>query len=123
MLLLGMATSTAVMANDGYDYLVFSQQDGTTQSVTAVGTIITFDGTNANVKNGTTVLTLPGEKLVSMFFSSDAGSTGIETVDTAAGTNSAVEVYTLGGVRVDSMQQGGVYIVKKNGKTYKQVVK
>lgn len=123
---LAMAVPTAALADDGYDYLVFSLQDGTSQSVTAVGTSITFSGTNAVVSNGSTKFTLSLADLASMFFSSDASATGISTIDadgTSADNGEATEIYTLNGVRVDDMSKRGVYIVKKNGKTFKQVVK
>ena len=123
---LAMAVPTAALADDGYDYLVFSLQDGTSQSVTAVGTSITFSGTNAVVSNGSTKFTLSLADLASMFFSSDASATGISTIDadgTSADNGEATEIYTLNGVRVDDMSKHGVYIVKKNGKTFKQVVK
>ena len=123
---LAMAVPTAALADDGYDYLVFSLQDGTSQSVTAVGTSITFSGTNAVVSNGNTKFTLSLADLASMFFSSDASATGISTIDadgTSADNGDATEIYTLNGVRVDDMSKRGVYIVKKNGKTFKQVVK
>lgn len=123
---LAMAVPTAALAEDGYDYLVFSLQDGTSQSVTAVGTSITFSGTNAVVSNGNTKFTLSLADLASMFFSSDASTTGISTIDadgTSADNVEATEIYTLNGVRVDDMSKRGVYIVKKNGKTFKQVVR
>jgi hypothetical protein len=123
---LAMAVPTAALADDGYDYLVFSLQDGTSQSVTAVGTSITFSGTNAVVSNGSTKFTLSLADLASMFFSSDASTTGISTIDadgTSADNGEATEIYTLNGVRVDDMSKRGVYIVKKNGKTFKQVVR
>ena len=123
---LAMAVPTAALADDGYDYLVFSLQDGTSQSVTAVGTSITFSGTNAVVSNGSTKFTLSLADLASMFFSSDASATGISTIEadgTSADNCEATEIYTLNGVRVDDMSKRGVYIVKKNGKTFKQVVK
>ncbi len=123
---LAMAVPTTALADDGYDYLVFSLQDGTSQSVTAVGTSITFSGTNAVVSNGSTKFTLSLADLASMFFSSDASATGISTIDadgTSADNGDATEIYTLNGVRVDDMSKRGVYIVKKNGKTFKQVVK
>lgn len=123
---LAMAVPTAALADDGYDYLVFSLQDGTSQSVTAVGTSITFSGTNAVVSNGSTKFTLSLADLTSMFFSSDASTTGISTIDadgTSADNGDATEIYTLNGVRVDDMSKRGVYIVKKNGKTFKQVVR
>ena len=123
---LAMAVPTAALADDGYDYLVFSLQDGTSQSVTAVGTSITFSGTNAVVSNGSIEFTLSLADLTSMFFSSDASTTGISTIDadgTSADNGEATEIYTLNGVRVDDMSKRGVYIVKKNGKTFKQVVK
>ena len=123
---LAMAVPMAALADDGYDYLVFSLQDGTSQSVTAVGTSITFSGTNAVVSNGSTKFTLSLADLASMFFSSDASTTGISTIDadgTSADNGEATEIYTLNGVRVDDMSKRGVYIVKKNGKTFKQVVR
>ena len=123
---LAMAVPTAALADDGYDYLVFSLQDGTSQSVTAVGTSITFSGTNAVVSNGSTKFTLSLADLASMFFSSDASTTDISTIDadgTSADNGEATEIYTLNGVRVDDMSKRGVYIVKKNGKTFKQVVR
>ena len=124
--MLAMAVPTAALADDGYDYLVFSLQDGTSQSVAAVGTSITFCGTNAVVSNGSTEFTLSLADLTSMFFSSDASTTGIsaiETDGTSADNGEATEIYTLNGVRVDDMSKRGVYIVKKNGKTFKQVVR
>lgn len=121
-----MAVPTAALADDGYDYLVFSLHDGTTQSVAAVGTSITFSGTNAVVTNGSTKLTLSLDDLASMFFSGDANGTGISAIEadgTSAANGDTTEIYTLDGVRVDDMSKRGIYIIKKNGKTFKQVVK
>lgn len=122
LLLLSLTLSATALADDSYDYLVFRLQDGTLQSVNAVGTTITFDGTNAVVTNGTNRLSLPVANLASMFFSNDASATAIKSIDSDDSSDEA-EYYTLGGVKVDRMEQGGVYIIRKNGKTYKQVVK
>ena len=122
LLLLSLTLSATALADDSYDYLVFRLQDGTLQSVNAVGTTITFDGTNAVVTNGTNRLSLPVANLASMFFSIDASATAIKSIDNDD-TTAEAEYYTLGGVKVDRMEQGGVYIIRKNGKTYKQVVK
>ncbi|MBO4827344.1 MAG: hypothetical protein J5506_08950 [Prevotella sp.] len=122
LLLLSLTLSATALADDSYDYLVFRLQDGTLQSVNAVGTTITFDGTNAVVTNGSNRLTLPVANLASMFFSNDASATAIKSIDSDDSSDEA-EYYTLGGVKVDRMEQGGVYIIRKNGKTYKQVVK
>lgn len=121
-----MAVPTAALADDGYDYLVFSLHDGTTQSVAAVGTSITFSGTNAVVTNGSTKLTLSLADLASMFFSGDANGTGISAIEAdgaSAANGDTTEIYTLDGVRVEDMSKRGIYIIKKNGKTFKQVVK
>ena len=125
-LLLSLAVPLAAVANDGYDYLVFSLQDGTTQTVEALGATITFDGANALVTNGTTQLTIPVANLATMFFSNEASTTGIGAVEThpsATNGSETTEIYTLDGVRVADMSRSGIYIIKKNGRTYKQVVK
>lgn len=123
LLSLALASVGGWAAEESYQSLVFQQTDGTTVSVTAVGTVIMFSGDNAVITTPTGSQTLPLSMLNSMYFSSEAPTTGISGVESDNGNSTATEIYTMGGVRVDKMDRPGVYIVKKNGKTYKQVVR
>jgi len=116
-----LVAAMPLLADDN-SYLLFEHTDGSTQSVVANGTTITFSDGQAVVVSGDTTLKLSLRELSKMFFSSE--STGIESVEDQGQTgNGVVEIYTLNGVRVDKMDRAGVYIIKQNGRTFKQVVK
>lgn len=113
------------MAGD-YDYLVIEKVDGTRYFIPSSGLVITFKdgkfyGTRKESKNTFTL-----SDLQRMYFS--ATSTGIEshgeTADQATG-------YSLNGIKIGTFRHEkdiqnrlpkGIYIVKSNGKTYKQTV-
>lgn len=116
-----LAGSLAAQATD-YQYLTIEKNDGTAQSLTAVGLNITYTDTQLTATNGTETATFPLSEIRRMYFSNTKETTGIET--TIAEIAKDVEVYDLNGRRVlTSNLQKGVYIVKENGKPRKVTIK
>lgn len=116
-----LAGSLAAQATD-YQYLTIEKNDGTAQSLTAVGLNITYTGTQLTATNGTETATFPLSEIRRMYFSNTKETTGIETI--IAEIAKDAEVYDLNGRRVlTSNLQKGVYIVKENGKPRKVTIK
>lgn len=114
---------TIGMRAAGYDYLVFSLQDGTTEVVAAANLDITFSGDNIICSNDSeTLKTLDMNQLVKMEFSADGTATGISTISATALTiDSATVIYDMNGRRMPngSSLPKGMYIVKTPTKTFK----
>lgn len=114
---------TMGMRAAGYDYLVFSLQDGTTEVVAAANLDITFSGDNIICSNDSeTLKTLDMNKLVKMEFSADGTATGISTISATALTiDSATVIYDMNGRQMPngSSLPKGMYIVKTPTKTFK----
>ena len=110
-----------------YDYLVFKLTDGTTQAVTSSNLTMTFSDGTLTVSNGTeTLYTVAASLLQSMEFSADGTTTAITTITAdALTTDGTAEIYDMGGRRMPggTALPKGVYIIKRNGKTFKTVVK
>ncbi len=64
-------------------------------------------------------MTVMGEK-INVVFGKEQVVTGVGAVN-ANTMNAGVEIYDLSGKRVSNMQQGKVYIVRKNGKAHKVI--
>ena len=114
---------TMGMRAAGYDYLVFSLQDGTTEVVAAANLNITFSGDNLICSNDSEMLkTLDMNQLVKMEFSADGTATGISAISATALTiDSATVIYDMNGRRMPngSSLPKGMYIVKTPTKTFK----
>lgn len=61
-----------------------------------------------------------GRQDINVVFGKKQVVTGVGAVN-ANTVNAGVEIYDLSGKRVSNMQQGKVYVVRKNGKTHKVV--
>lgn len=106
---------------EDYNYLVFTQGDGTTKSIAAGNVTIAFADGSLTATSGSETVTIPLASLTKMAFSND-GATGI-VLTTADGKLTAddAEVYDLNGRRLPSSAtlSRGIYILKSNGKTSK----
>ena len=127
ILLLFLCALGSVCAHaDNYDYLVFQTVDGE-QSVTAVGTVITFSGDNMVVNSQGEEVLLPLANLQQFFFSAlPAG------IDSVSAETAEVTVYTVSGQFVGRFADArametalpkGLYVAKGNGETRKLMVK
>ena len=107
-----------------YNYLVFTLNDGTTQSVSATDLNITFANGNLTATSGSNTVTIALSSLTKMEFSND-GTTGIDRVSYDFTITDDTEVYDLNGRRLPSTAtlSRGIYIIKSNGNTTKVQVK
>ena len=121
MILTMLALLTLGSSAEDYNYLVFTQSDGTTKSIAAGNVTIAFADGNLTATSGSETVTIPLGSLTKMAFSND-GTTGI-VLTTADGKLTAddAEVYDLNGRRLPSSVtlSRGIYILKSNGKTSK----
>lgn len=111
-----------------YDYLVFTQNDGTTKAVTATNLAISVGNDQLVVtdNNGTTLATFPLASLTKMEFSNDGGSTGISTISAdMLTTDDATAIYDMSGRQMPRNTQlpKGVYILKNSNRTIKVQIK
>lgn len=132
-------TSVGCYADD-YGFLTFEQQSGTKKSIPALGTRITFADGQALATYGEETYEVGIADLAKMYFSPEDITTGIRTVngsDNVNGNNTAV--YDLQGRMISSPSGGGwegassfislpsskkgIYIVRKNGQTFKTIIK
>ena len=118
------AAMSGTVAADEYGYMVFTLNDGTTQSISTEGLSLNFGNGKLTAKSGTNTLTIQLEDLKKMAFSSE-NVTGIESIgNTQATIDSQADIYNLRGQKVTKDQlEKGVYIVKTKDKTYKVIVK
>ena len=118
------AAMSGTVAADEYGYMVFTLNDGTTQSITTEGLSLNFGNGKLTATSGTSTLTIQLEDLKKMAFSSE-NVTGIETIgNTLATIDSQADIYNIRGQKVTKDQlEKGVYIVKTKDKTYKVIVK
>ncbi len=107
-----------------YNYLKFTQSDGSTKSISASDLSITFSDGNMIATSGSSTVTIALTSLTKMEFS-NSGETGIESIKTNFTIDDATEIYDMNGRRIPSGSalSRGVYIIKSNGKTQKIVVK
>lgn len=119
-----MIGTTSLLATD-YQYLVFTMTDGTTQSITAQGTTMTFANGTLTVTNGTTTLNLPTAQLQKMEFSEN-GTAGIAAVSASAASSADAQIFDLQGRRMaqplGSLPKG-TYVIKVNGQSTKVQVR
>ena len=105
-----------------YNYLVFTMNDNTTQTIAASNLTMSFGDGKLTVSNGTTTLaTITLADLAKMEFS-NTESTGISTISTDRLTiDETTQVYDMNGRQLPSgtQLQRGIYIVKTNGRTIK----
>ncbi len=107
-----------------YNYLVFTQSDGSTKSISASDLNITFSDGNMIATSGSSTVTIALTSLTKMEFS-NSGETGIESIKTNFTIDDATEIHDMNGRRIPSGSalSRGVYIIKSNGKTQKIAVK
>ncbi len=87
--LLAAATLGSHAAN--YSYLVFTQSDGGTQSISTSDLNITFSDGNMTATSGSSTVTIALTSLSKMEFS-DNGTTGIENVQAKGTLDDATEI-------------------------------
>lgn len=115
-----MAVSvTAAYAGD-YEYLVLEKADGTKTYVSATDLKMTFEDGNLIIAGGESTISV--SELTYMAFTNDYEETSISGVSTDSQSGSA-DYYTISGVKVLQPSAPGVYIIKKDGKTRKIVVR
>lgn len=113
------ALSGHLMA-DEYGYMVFTLNDGTTQSIAANGLSLSFEGGSMTAKNGNEALTIPLNSLNAMAFSKN----GVTGIGEAITDDDSEEIYDLQGHRVPRAQmRKGVYIIKTKNRTYKTTIR
>jgi len=126
-IMFAIMASVQVYADD-YGYLIFQQQDGTTSSVTALGTTITFSGGNLIATQDGETTTIALASMDKMYFSS---TSGIDRPTTAE-ADGKKQVYTTAGnylgtfdesESLEGKLQKGLYVIKQNGETRKVVVR
>lgn len=121
MFLMGvlMSFASSTKAAD-FSYMVFTLNDGSTQSIGALGLSLSFSDGRLTAINGADTLVIPLENLKKMEFSND-GTAGIGTIDSARLTiGDDALIYDLQGRQVTKEQmRKGVYIVKTKDKTWK----
>lgn len=122
-----MATVLANVMADEYPFLTFEQTNGTTTTIAATGTTITF-------KNGNLIATQNGETktialtdLNKMYFSTTSAVRNMYAEE-----ESDYEIYSIEGCKMGTYKnlsdaqailKQGIYVVKKSGKTYKTTIK
>ena len=109
---------------DEYKYLSVEKTDGTVVSLSASDLTITF--ADGYLVAGTEKVAALAE-LSKMYFSNTEGTTGINSITDSEGFSigEAEAVYDLNGRQLPQGSQlhKGVYIAKKNGKTFKVQVR
>ena len=130
LLLLAFAIATQAQT---YNFLTFTETDGTKSSIPAAGTVITFNGGTLNAMTQNKVAhTYSLSNLVSMRFTETA--TSIAELQTATFATDNVQVYDTAGrllrnyngetdAALQGLKAAGIYIIKANGKTQKRTVK
>ncbi|MBM6993574.1 MAG: hypothetical protein I3J02_09990 [Prevotella sp.] len=131
LLQLAMVTlSTAVYADETYDYLAFQTTDGTEQTVSVDQLKIIFVDSKLVVTNASTNQSYSLSDLSKMYFT-NTPVTGISDVE-IADDNTSVEVFNTSGISMGTFADlsaaraslsKGIYIVKSSVKTYKIAVK
>jgi len=75
-----LSAAVAVQASD-YDYLTFLKADGTSQSMTANGLVITFEDGHLVAKNGSEQTTFILADMSRMYFTAEASATVVGDVN------------------------------------------
>ena len=126
MILCGTMAAQAI----DYKYLTIEKNDGTAQTLTAVGLNITYADGMLTATNGSESATLALIDISRMFFTNTKDATAIADITTITDDGEAA-VFDLAGRQVTEgrMQdvkarlRRGVYIIKLNSKTLKVQVK
>lgn len=117
-----LAAISGQLLAEEYGYMVFTLNDGSTQSIAAKELSMSFTGGNLTAKSGTSTLTIPLTDLKSMIFSNDEAS-GIGQVDSKT-TDNVTGIYNLQGHKVTKEHlRKGVYMVKTQNGTHKMTIK
>lgn len=127
------AAVAGTAAADSYDYLTFRTSDGTEQSITAVGTKITFSNGSLVATNGSTTVTKTLSDMSAMYFATTASGIadvttnavsaaivdGRLSVNAPAGTT--VRLYGADGRQLSTSArlERGVYVVRVGSQTFK----
>ena len=115
---------------DEYPYLVFENTDGSTKVVSVESLKITFSDGNLVAVSNNGGANIPLATLAKMYFSASSTLDGLNGTELRTAGQGAV--YNLQGIRVGTLQNGsnslkglpqGVYVIERNGKTEKVVVK
>ena len=126
--ILAAGTLTAQAAD--YQYLTIEKNDGTQQSLTAVGLTISYSATAMTATNGSETTTIALSELNRMYFSNTKDATAISDISSLQQDEEAT-IYDLSGRQiaegrlstVKPLLRKGVYLVKQQGKTIKIQVK
>ena len=126
--ILAAGTLTAQAAD--YQYLTIETNDGTKQSLTAVGLTISYSATAMTATNGSETTTIALSELNRMYFSNTKDATAISDISSLQQDEEAT-IYDLSGRQiaegrlstVKTQLRKGVYLVKQQGKTIKIQVK
>ena len=108
-----------------YKYLTVESSDGTTSTLLTAGLKITFTDNQLVATNGSDNKTFDLSQLKVMRFSKTGESSGIKAIETTnASIQNADAIYDLRGRQVSPTNIGkGLYIVKKDNRTYKVIIK
>lgn len=125
-----LAFGFAMMAHAGaYNYLVFTNQAGTTTAFEVCNLTLKVNGNELQVSNADGTVDLVLTELASMQFSVDKGATGVEGVLNA---DSLVQVYTITGtllgtyhsmVEAAKCLSTGTYVMASGNQTQTVVIK
>ena len=108
-----------------YKYLTVESSDGTMSTLLTAGLKITFTDNQLVATNGSDNKTFDLNQLKAMRFSKTGESSDIKTIETASASfQDADAIYDLRGRQVSPTNIGkGLYIVKKDNRTYKVIIK
>ncbi|HBZ34176.1 MAG TPA: hypothetical protein DEO38_03640 [Bacteroidales bacterium] len=118
----------SLMAYD-YDYLVFSDNQGTLTAMSVENLTLSIHGSELLVSNGNQTATFALSELAYMQFSVDGTLTSIDNITP---DNCHVDIYSPSGIKIGSYDnlgqalpelQTGVYVVVSGNKSQKIVVK
>ena len=129
-LFLLLALGFATMAHAGtYNYLVFTNQSGTTTSFAVSNLTLQVNGSDLQVTNDEGTVSMVLTELASMEFSADKTATGIEGVLNA---DTLVQVYSVTGASLGTYSsmveaakslQAGTYVISNGDQSQTIVVK
>ena len=129
-LFLLLALGFAMMAHAGtYNYLVFTNQAGSTTAFSVSNLILRVNGSDLQVTNDEGTVSMVLTELASMEFSADKTATGIEGVLNA---DTLVQVYSVTGASLGTYSsmveaakslQAGTYVISNGDQSQTIVVK
>ncbi len=120
LLLMALAGTLTMQAENAYTYLTLETTDGAKASIPVESLTLTISGNTLTTDSQTFLLS----NLSRMYFSmTDETVSGIEE-NTSAALDEATHIYDLQGHKVSKEQmKKGVYVVKTKNKTYKMIVR